>query len=196
MKYPKHEPAPWIPGTEPERYQWLDWWDDDPERVHSEVQEGGPGLFVVYDPHRKVKALIEAYQPWELPIQYKVPVEHWVYCAEGVKELQVMSKMLNPYQYSDLKDGRLIALLELETWRGQIPQDLIRRIMQGNRASQRQYRYVVTPASYREAELRDKVLGEREREFGKWNEEFSRELVERGMHGQFTTVPQFTRRAS
>jgi hypothetical protein len=189
VKYPKHESAPWIPGTEPQRYQWLDRWDDDPERVHSQVQEGGPGLYVVYDPHRHMKALIEAYKPWELPIQYKKPVERWVYIAEGVMERQVMSKMLNPYQYSDLMDGRLIALVELEAWRGQIPQDLINRIMMSNRSAQRAYPYVVMPASYREAELRDKVLGPKEEEFQAWNEEFSREFVERGMHGQFTTIP-------
>lgn len=85
--------APLIPGTF-WRFQTLDP-NHDQEVIRREVQEGGPHLYVFGLPFMaggtRLKALVEAYHPWEMRPAY-------------------IEQMLDPMRMADLQDGRLIAI--------------------------------------------------------------------------------------
>lgn len=104
--------GPFQPGTDPVRYETLPETDPDSVLLRSEMQEGAPGLYVMWCPVRRLRVLVEAYEPWELPEQYREPVEAWLPTDAGGERL-VLTKQLNPWQAEDVRLGRLTAIAEV-----------------------------------------------------------------------------------
>jgi len=96
-----------------ERYEWLPEGDPDVRSLRDGVQEGGPGLYLVWCPIRWRKVLIEAYEPWELRLpDYRKPQREFVGFGHPGGPVVTMSEALDPYRYTDFRLGRLVAIGE------------------------------------------------------------------------------------
>lgn len=120
-----NEVAPLVPGSSSARFVWPAPGDSDVERIRSDVQEGGPGLYVFYMPDGTRKALVEAYYP------------------EGIRDA-FFEQELDPYRRADCRLGRLVAVNVIRILDSPVDQRTIQEIRRNNRAARRELKRMST----------------------------------------------------
>lgn len=158
--------APYQPGLEPRRYEWIPDDDQDAVRLRTEVPGSDGRLFVVWCPYRRCRVLIEAYWPWDIRGDaYRKPGVEFIPTVDGGLERITLSDMLNPYQYDDFQRGGMVAVKEHEEITRPLDTRDSERLRAGDRAAQGRFRYLAqaAPVAHRVAEWRAKVQDERER---------------------------------
>jgi hypothetical protein len=88
VRYPD-DPAPFAVGTR-NRFRWPDRYDQDVELIRGEVQEGGPGLYILLA-NSDDKVLVEAYYPEDIRPEF-------------------YATQLDPMRQEDFRLGRLVVV--------------------------------------------------------------------------------------
>lgn len=190
MRYPIDERPPAWPAFLHGRYEWLDSGDPDIARLHDEIAEGGKGLYVLWCPVRRKRVIVEAWESWTFPPVYRKPV-----VKDIVGEKVVLSKRLNPVQFTDIREGRLVAIAEIAVLDRALDADPrpLMDIKRGDRAANARYKYDkgASPVAHRKAELEHKVMDARRAEETRRSAELSRELAAMmvSTSGEFPQVP-------
>lgn len=162
-----HETPPFQPGLDPVRFRWPGRHEQDVRKIRESVQDGGKGLYVLIDPAKDCKALVEAYYPEDIRPSYAKPERVQIETSYG-NEVVTMSDQLNPYQYEDFRVGRLVCIAVEKRYVGELDGKDIVKIRKGNANARKDLRRNAS-AWVRAQNMRTKA----EREEDKKIDEFS-----------------------